>query len=150
MLTADETYYILLQGTSGALGFVDLSSWSPRAGTFLGRIDTETGEQVDLDWVSEYFEIKKPTDPKGFGVDWSAKIYDDIRRLCKMRIGYAWKYLTSGGPRFLIGRHLALMRQFVESLNSGIPPVSGQDGLDTVQILEAIESSAERGESVLV
>ena len=46
---------------------------------------------------------------------------------------------------------LGLIGVFIASLKAGCPPpVSGQDGLDTIRILEAIASSLEKGDPSLV
>lgn len=71
-----------------------------------------------------------------------------------MRFGYAKKYLhslTSSKWKFLRRTHLGLIGGFIDSLkDESPPPVSGQDGLETIRILEAVASSLENGRPSLV
>jgi predicted dehydrogenase len=145
-----DNFFILLHSRSGAIGLVDLSWWQTPAHVFQCQIETEAGEQIELDLNSEYFDIKKAIDRNRIAVDLAAKVINDLKKSYKARISLAAKYALRG-VRFIRRTHLALISQFVESLNNHTaPPVTGQDGLETIRILHAVEASIEKGTAVTV
>lgn len=145
----DDNFCVLTQSKSGAFGLIELSCWKARADWFHCSIDSEGGERFELDSSFDYFAITRPREYGTIGINWLAHVLGDARRFSQMRMGYAMKYLSSGRIRFTRRRHLMLIRQFIESLNNhSPPPVTAQDGVETIRTLEAIEESIQKGRPV--
>lgn len=148
---ADDNIYVFLRSKSGTLCSMDVSWWPTYAEEYMCNMDTETGEHVSLDLETDYFSIVKPRDLNMPVVDFSSKILADLQKFCRMRFGYAMKYLSRGRWAFIRRTHLALIREYIVSLNNhSTPPVTGEDGLATIKILEAIERSIQENQPIRV
>ena len=147
----DDRFGILLRARSGAIGIIELTYGDKRGiEVYTCSIETKTEDEINLDFTTEYVGIKKASKRRGFAVAWSTKVIEDLARFYKSRLAYASGLILAGSKIFR-RPHLALMSGFVYSINSGVkPPVTGEDGLRTIEILEAIESSAEKGTPISV
>jgi predicted dehydrogenase len=147
---ADDNFLVLLHTESDALGVIDIS-YTSTSSEYGCQIDTKTGEQIEIDLASEYCSMKRARSPKGFATEWTDKSLHDLKRLLKMRLGYAGKYLSSGGARFFRRTHHTLIENYVRSINEHVaPPVPPREGVETVEILEAIEASIDKGAAMRV
>jgi len=149
LFPVDDTFLVLLHGKSGALGLIELSCWKTKADWFLCNIDTTRGVRFQIDPRFDYFAMTRPQQFGMTGVNWFAHVFGDVRRFSQLRIGYAIKHVSSGRTRFIRRRHLTLISRFIDSLNNhSPPPVTAEDGIETIRTLEAIQESVLKGRSV--
>jgi predicted dehydrogenase len=150
----DDNFNILLQSKSGSLGSVELSLCQNEGHEFNCQIECQNGYHIEADVPTDYLSIRRPTYNQGLIREWLGYSVEDLSRLSSMRLGYAQKYfasLTSSKWRFIRRTHLGLIERFVANLKGGLaPPVTGQEGLEAVRILEAAASSIETGKTSLL
>lgn len=150
-LASDDRLYVLLRARSGAVGIVESTVASRmHAESYNAFIETATEDKIAVDFVRDVRSVRRASARHGFATEWTDGVRRDIAKLYRKRIAYAASYLSQ--PRIFYSRtHLALIRQFVESVESNSrPPVTGEDGLRNILLLEAVEKSIVSGNSTKV
>ncbi len=150
-LASDDRLYVLLRARSGAVGIVESTVGSRmHTESYQAFIETATEDKIAVDFVTDTKSVQRASARHGFATQWTDGIRGDIAKLYRKRIAYAATYLSQ--PRTFYSRtHLALITEFVESVQSNSPPpVRGEDGLRNILLLEAAEKSIASDTSVRV
>ncbi len=150
-LGSDDRLYVLLRARSGAVGIVESTVGSRvHAESYDAFIETVTEDKIAVDFVTDAKSVRRASVRHGFATGWTDGVRRDIADLYRKRVAYAASYL-SRRRIFYARTHLALIAQFVESVESNSrPPVTGEDGLRDILLLEAVEKSIISGTSTRV
>ena len=150
-LDSDDRLYVLLRSCSGAVGIVESTVGSRmNAESYHAFIETATEDKIAVDFVTDTKSVRRASARHGFATEWTYGVRRDIAKFYRKRIAYAASYLSR--PRIFYSRtHLALITKFVESVEShSRPPVTAEDGLRNILLLEAVEKSIVSGASTRV
>lgn len=148
---ANDRFGVLMRADSGAIGMIELA-YGTRRGieVYTCSIETTSEDEISLDLTTESVSVNRATAKRGFAIGWSRKMAEDLKKMYKSRIVFAARFIVSP-TSFYRRSHLNLISSFVDRIKSNSrPPVSGEDGLRNIQVLEAIEASAEKGIPVSV
>ena len=134
-----DDFAVLLRTTGERFGMIEIS-WVSRETEVVYELRDSTGRRVQIHWESDYM-LEKSEDPP-FTVGGVARnFFVDEKRLLQK-----WARFGIG---YFRGRKLLplfnLISSYIESIKRDLPPpVSPEDGRNTVNLLECIEKSLDK------
>jgi predicted dehydrogenase len=150
-LPSDDRLYVLLRARSGAVGIIESTVGSKMyAESYHAFIETTTEDRIAVDFVTDSELVRKASSRHGFATALTNDMWHDIVKLYRDRFVYAAAYLSR--PHIFYSRtHLTLITKFLDSIESkSPPPVTGEDGLRNILLLEAVQKSIDSGGSAKV
>jgi UDP-N-acetylglucosamine 3-dehydrogenase len=137
-----DDFTVLLRTSSGCWGIIEIS-WIARESEFVYEIFSSEGRRVQT-FLPHGYIIERAQDPPANIAGVLHNFFTDEKRLFKKW----WKFAEDQIRKPKSG-HFDLINSYIESLESGFsPPVTGEDGRNTLRLLECIEESLNKQKSV--
>jgi UDP-N-acetylglucosamine 3-dehydrogenase len=140
-----DDFSVLLRTSDDCFGSIELS-WVSNEFEVLYELRGKTGRRVQINW--EYDQMLELSEDPPYTVKGVAKsAFADQKRL--------WQKWARFGTGFLAKRKLLptfnLISSYIDSIkNDSAPPVTAQDGRNTIRLLESIQSSLDRKAPVAI
>lgn len=134
-----DEFAVLLRTSGPRYGVMEVS-WVSKEPEIIYEISTSDEKRLQIDEELDYI-LEKSENPS-----WSVRnairnIYVDEKRVFRKWMKFGLNYLQ----KKKIISHFNLIRNYIESLEKDLPPpVSPQDGRNTVKLLECIEESLDK------
>jgi len=134
-----DDFAVLLRTTDQRFGIIELSWLSRETETVYELRDTD-GKRVQIHWEYDYFLENKEEPPFTAG-NVARNIFIDEKRILQkwLRFGISYFQKRKLLPTF------NLIRSYIEAIEKGLPPpVSPEEGRNTINLLECIEKSLDK------
>lgn len=146
VMPVHDNFNVLLEGSGGARGYVEYSL-NQRESKFTLDVTTEEGQRFEGDFRTDSLH-SKDREFRGYTWDTFRSLYDDILRPVGKWSRHSLNVLVRRMTPDQRTR-LVLMREVASYLRGeGEVPVTGEEGLQTVGILEAVRRSIDKGRPV--
>jgi predicted dehydrogenase len=130
-----DDFIVLLRTSSGRWGIMEIS-WIAKESEIVYEIVSSNGERVQTFLPHGYIIERMQYPPADLG-GVLQNLFTDFKRLSRKW----WKFAKDQIKKPQWG-HIDLIRTYIQSLKDGCsPPVTGEDGRNTVKLLECIEES---------
>jgi predicted dehydrogenase len=137
-----DDFIVLLRASSGRWGILEIS-WVAKESEIVYEIVGSNGERVQT-FLPHGYIIERTQEPPADLAGVLRNFSTDCKRLFKKW----WKFAKDQIKKPRMG-HLDLIRSYIESLEEKRPsPVTGEDGRNTVKLLECIEESLNKKKKI--
>ena len=138
-----DDFIVLLKTSSERWGIMEIS-WVAKESEILYEIISSEGERVQT-FLPHGYIIEKTQYPPAKVTDVARSLLTDLKRLYRK-----WAKFTVDQIKKPQSGHLDLIASYIESIekNSQALPVTGEDGRNTVKLLECIGESLEKQKPV--
>jgi len=140
-----DDFAVLLRSKGKRFGIIEIS-WVSDETEVIYELRDSTGRRVQIDWEFDYM-LEKSEGPPFTAGGVAKKIFVDEKRLLQKwaRFGMGYFHKRKLLPLF------NLISSYIESIKRDLPPpVSPEDGRNTVNLLECIEKSLDEQRPVVV
>lgn len=131
-----DDFAVLLRTSSQKFGIIELS-WLSRETETIYELRDTTGKRIQIHWEFDYF-LENDFEPPFTVARVVKNVFVDEKRLLQKWARFGMSYFRKRKllPTF------NLISKYVESIRSDLPPpVTAQDGRNTINLLECIEKS---------
>lgn len=131
-----DRFTVLLRGPSQPYGIIEIS-WLAKEREIVYEICSSDGKKLQT-YLPHGYIIEKSKNPPVGAVDVLREFYSDEQRVFRKWVKFGMSHIRKKPPP----GHLDLIKNYIESLKKDSPPpVTAEDGKNTIQLLECIEES---------
>jgi len=136
--TVWDDFIVLLRTSSGRWGVLEIS-WIAKESEIVYEIADSEGRKIQT-FLFHGYMIEKMQEPPASALGVIRNFSTDLKRLYKK-----WAKFTVDQIKKPPSGHTDLINAYIESIEKdSLPPVTGEDGRNTIKLLECIEESLNR------
>jgi predicted dehydrogenase len=140
--TVWDDFIVLLRTSSGRWGIMEIS-WVAKESEIVYEIVSTNGERVQT-FLPHGYIIERMQEPPADAAGVMCNFITDLRRVYRK-----WKKFAADQIKKPNSGHPDLISAYLKSLKeNGHPPVTGEDGRNTIRLLECIEESLRKQKPV--